>query len=253
MRSISSVLAQGVGAAGLDLHPVAQDRHPVGERPHLLEPVGHEDHAGPLGGDRAHRREQPLDAVARQVGRRLVEHQHAAVDALQPVEGPHDGEERPLDLAQRPHLGVRPDVAEAKWPQRLPHQPPLVPPRDPPQRAGLVVADAQVLEHAHLGHQPEVLVHERDAEQVRRAGVERQRHRLAGHLQGRAVVGRVVAGQDLDEGRLARAVLAEQAVHLPGQDVEVDVRQDGPAREGLREAPRRQGRCLLPLGLAHLT
>ena len=50
------------------------------------------------------------------------------------------------------------------------------------------------------------------------------------------LVGLVRTGEDLDQGRLAGAVLAEQAVHLAGADVEVDAVEGADARELLDDA-----------------
>ena len=49
-------------------------------------------------------------------------------------------------------------------------------------------------------------------------------------------IGRDGAGDDLDEGRLARAVLADQRVHLAGAQVERDALQRADAGERLRDA-----------------
>ena len=49
----------------------------------------------------------------------------------------------------------------------------------------------------------------------------------------RALVGLVGAGEHLDQGGLAGAVLAEQAVHLAGADVEVDAVEGPDAGERL--------------------
>ncbi len=57
-----------------------------------------------------------------------------------------------------------------------------------------------------------------------------------------AGVGLVGAGQHLDQGGLAGAVLAEQAVHLAGRDVEVDAVQRADAGELLDDAPHREQR-----------
>ena len=234
------VLAQRRRGGGLHVRPVAQDRDPVGERADLLQPVRDEEHADALGRDRADGGEEPLHAVAWKVRRGLVQDEHAALLALQPVERAHDRDQRALDLAQRAHLGLRLDVAEPERPQRLAHALALAPPGDAPAHARLEVADAQVLEHGHLRHEPEVLVDEREPEQMRLPWVERQRDRRTGDRQARAVVGRVVAREDLDERRLARAVLPQQAVHLTRQDVQVEALQDGLPRERLREVPRGQ-------------
>ena len=64
-----------------------------------------------------------------------------------------------------------------------------------------------------------------------------------------ALVGRVRPGQHLDQGGLAGAVLAEQAVHLAGADVEVDAVERAHAGENLDDAAhlqQRGGGCGLP-------
>ena len=58
----------------------------------------------------------------------------------------------------------------------------------------------------------------------------RQRDRLAGELDG-AAIRRLGAGEDLEQRRLAGAVLAEQRVDLSGSDLEVDVLERLDARE----------------------
>jgi hypothetical protein len=55
-----------------------------------------------------------------------------------------------------------------------------------------------------------------------------------------SLVGLVGAGQHLDERRLARTVLAEQAVHLARAHVEVDTVQRAHAGERLDDAVHRQ-------------
>jgi hypothetical protein len=58
----------------------------------------------------------------------------------------------------------------------------------------------------------------------------------------RAGVGLERPGEHLDQGRLPGAVLAEQAVHLTGADVEVDTVQRAHARERLRDPVHLQQR-----------
>ena len=67
-----------------------------------------------------------------------------------------------------------------------------------------------------------------------------------------AAVGGVHAGDDLDQRRLAGAVLAEERVHLAGEDVEVDVLEHADAGEGLRDAGERDegGHLAAPAGRA---
>jgi hypothetical protein len=129
-------------------------------------------------------------------------------------------------------------VPDAELSQRLADELTLAPPVDPPAEPRLIAPDAEVLEHRHLRDEPEVLVDEGETQQVRLAGVERERDGLVRDLERSAVVGRVIAGQDLDEGRLARAVLAEEAVHLAGPNVQIEIAQDGLPGKGLREVAR---------------
>ena len=83
-----------------------------------------------------------------------------------------------------------------------------------------LVAEEDVLGDVEVRHQVELLVDRRDAvlDRLRRR---RERRLLAVPDEG-ALVGLVEAGEHLDQRRLAGAVLAEQAVHLAGPDVEVD-------------------------------
>ena len=55
-----------------------------------------------------------------------------------------------------------------------------------------------------------------------------------------AGVGLVHARDDLHEGRLAGAVLADEAVHLASTHIHVDAGQHGDAEEALRDAARAQ-------------
>ena len=69
----------------------------------------------------------------------------------------------------------------------------------------------------------------------------RQRDRLA-LPQDLALVGLVAGREHLDQRRLAGAVLAEQAVHLAGADVELDAAQGEDAGEALDDAAHLQQR-----------
>ena len=54
-------------------------------------------------------------------------------------------------------------------------------------------------------------------------------------MPGLAGVGLVVAGEDLDQGRLTRAVLTDQRVHFTRSEIDADVVQGDLPREGLRQ------------------
>ena len=93
--------------------------------------------------------------------------------------------------------------------------------------------EAQVLEHRQRRHEAEVLVHEGHAEPAVVAGLERQGDGFAVEAHLATLVGRVEAGEDLDERRLAGAVLAEKPVNLSRHHVEAHVAQRAGAAEGL--------------------
>ena len=102
-----------------------------------------------------------------------------------------------------------------------------------------MVAEHDVLGHGEGLDEPEVLVHHRDA------GVERVPRRV--ELDGPAVeldlafVGAIEPGQDLRERRLARAVLAEQSVHLALSGLEVDAVVGHDAGKALRDPAHPDG------------
>ena len=71
---------------------------------------------------------------------------------------------------------------------------------------------------------------------LRRTDIER----IAAEVSSRARVGFVIAGKNLDQGRLARAVLSQQRVHFAAAQLKVDVVQSSLALEGLRETLQSQ-------------
>ena len=97
-----------------------------------------------------------------------------------------------------------------------------------------LVAEEDVLGDRETVDDIELLVHRRDAELDRGFG-SRDLDRLA-EPRDLALVGAVHAREHLDQRRLARAVLAEDAVHLAGQDLQVDAAQGMHAGERLRDA-----------------
>ena len=97
-----------------------------------------------------------------------------------------------------------------------------------------LVAEEDVLGDRQAVDDVELLVHGRDAEFDRRLG--RGDLDLLAEPGDLALIRAMDAGEHLDQGRLARAVLSEDAVHLAGEDVQVDSAQRLHAREGLRHA-----------------
>jgi hypothetical protein len=103
-----------------------------------------------------------------------------------------------------------------------------------------VIAEDDVLRDRERLDEPEVLVHHRDAG-GQRVAWRGEVHGLAPQLD-RAGIGLVQAGQDVREGALARAVLAEQRVHLADRRVEVDGVVGQHAGKALRDAAHRHRR-----------
>ena len=101
--------------------------------------------------------------------------------------------------------------------------------------------EEHVVVHAQLVDQGQVLVDGVDPE---RAGmVDRLEHDLLAVDEDAAGVGLVEAADDLDQGRLAGAVVADEAEHLAPAQAQVDVGQGGDPAEAL-------GHVLDPEGLA---
>ncbi len=96
------------------------------------------------------------------------------------------------------------------------------------------VAEEDVLGDRQAVDDVELLVHGRDAELDGRLG--RGNLDLLAEPGDLALIGAMDAGEHLDQSRLACAVLPEDAVHLAGENVQVDSAQRLHACEGLRHA-----------------
>ena len=95
----------------------------------------------------------------------------------------------------------------------------------------LLAAEEHVLHDVEVVAQREVLVHDLDAE-ARRIARGVQGDRLAVEADVALVVG-LHAGETLDEGRLAGAVVADEGGDLAGVGLEVDALQDADRAEAL--------------------
>ena len=210
--------------------PRPQNGDAIRDRLHLVQLVRDEDDRPPFGGDLAQRDEERVGLVRREHRGRLVEDEDARllVERLQDLD--------PLLLADRelPDAGVRVD-ADAVALAELAHLG-LDGARVDPEVAAhaATVAEHQVLGHGEARDEPELLVDHPDP------GVDRVARRREVDLlaveRDRALVRAVEAGEDVREGRLPRAVLAEQRVHFAGRGLEVDVVVRDDAREPLRDA-----------------
>ena len=117
--------------------------------------------------------------------------------------------------------------------------------------AARLAAEQDVLGHGQVREEVDLLVHRGDAGGLRLGGAA-ERDLLA-RERDRAGVDAVHAGQGLDEGRLARAVLAHERVHLAGEHAEVDAVERLHAREADRDAAHLDDRRGAACGSAGVT
>ena len=191
----------------LDLLASPENGHPVGDLEHLVQLVADEDDGHALAGERAQDPEELQRLLRGEHCRRLVENQDlgAAVESLQDLD--------PLLLADADvlHAGVRVDGELER----------LGDPLDALLRGGLVEQDLlagrldpehDVLRDRHHRDEHEVLVDHADS-QVDRIARRPHRNRLPLDPE-LALVRLVETVEDVHQRRLARAVLAEQGVHL---------------------------------------
>ncbi len=202
----------GDRAAG-DHAPGAHHGEALADVEHLAHLVADEQHRDAARLDVAHHAEQGGDLASGQGGGRLVHDQQARVGRQRPG----DGDQLPSGGGQAVGGGIEIEM----------HAEPLhrglrmrahAPPADDPAPVAQLVADRQVLGDGQVPEQREVLIDHLHPEPDRVA----RRH--AGDLgavdQDGAAIDRVDPGNHLDQRRLARAVLAGEAVDLAGCDAE---------------------------------
>src|SRR5829696_2503585 len=164
-------------------------------------------------------------------GRRLVQDQHLGTEADRPPGVAHPDPHLVQLVPADPVGGLDVEAAE----------------RSPAGRR--LRAEEEVAGDAHQRDHRQILVDRRDA------GGERLAWRAEVHLipfdQVAAFAGRVDAGKDLDQRRLAGSVVAEQAHHLPGVDAHRDVFQCDDAAEVARDVLNLEERR--PVGRRGLT
>jgi len=162
---------------------------------------------------------------------RLVEHEHVGVarqglDDLDPLLNAH---------RQIFDLGVGVDV-EAEAARNLAHELARGIEVEQPACLGLLVPEHDVLGDGEHGDEHEVLVHHADAGVHRVAWAGELLHDVVEH--DLALVGLVETVENVHERRLARAVLAQQAVDLTGFDNEIDMVVGHECAEALRDAAK---------------
>ena len=175
--------------------------------------MGDVDDADSAPAQASERFEQAFDVGLGQRGGRFVEHENVRLDG----ERPADGDERALGGRERRDRRVRIDIA-ADHRKRVRGGLANPPPGDQAKRRARIAGlDRDILADRHPFDEAEILMNERDRQPICRGthgpSVERDLAR----------VGFVNARQNLDQGRLAGAVLAEQRVNLAAIEIEVDV------------------------------
>ena len=197
-------------------------------REHLVEPMRHEEDAQALGTQAAQELEEPFRLEAAEAGRGLVEDEDAG--AL--VERPGDLHELLLRGREPVHGAVQVD-ADAQGGDGLGGLAAHLALVQPPAAAQLP-AQEHVLDDREVRSQAELLPDDGDALGTH-PGDGRLAAQLAVDVQAAALVGQS-PGDDLDERRLARAVLAHERVHLAREELQRRVGQeqhvraaDGPA------------------------
>ena len=187
---------------------VAQHRVAVADPEHLLQPVGDEDDRQAFGLQRAHDADEIRDLGLAQSRGRLVHddeprlHRQRAGDLDQLLLG----DRKVAHLRHR--IALEADALGDRL-RLLGHAPPAH-----EQPRARLAADEHVLGDRHVGSEGEFLVDRDDASALGVVG-RRKSDRLPEQLD-LAGIGALRAGQDLQQRRLAGAVLAEQRVDLAG-------------------------------------
>src|SRR5574337_1574833 len=219
----------GVGdMAGADIMAIAHDGEAVADAEHLFEPVRDEDDRQALGLEPADDAGEIGDLGLAQGGGRLVHddeprlHRKRAGNLDELLLG--DGE-----IAHQRHRVALQADALAKRARLLGEAAPAH-----KQPGARLAADEHVLGDRHVGGEGELLVNSRDAGALRL--VRRLELNLFAEELDRSLIGRLGAGEDLEQRRFARAVLAEQRVNFGRPDFKMRVLERPHAGEAIAEA-----------------
>ena len=231
---------------------VAQHDEAVGHLRHLLDEVRDVHDCEALLLEPANQLEQLLYVVVREAARRLVEHEHAATEC-QRARDFHELLRRRRQLADRRVEG------NIRVPELLERRPRRAADRiavndaeraQHPLPRGLD-AERDVVHHAQVRRERQLLINHRHAGLARLARISRRvRRAVQRHRSG---IGNDGAGKNRHQRALARAVLPDERAHFPAAHSEVDtVERDGAAERlahaahfelcaCLAEAARRRG------------
>jgi hypothetical protein len=207
---------------------VLHHRHGVGDPQDLAEPVRDEEHGDAAGAEAIDSLEHSLHlGVGEGDGGLVHDHESGVARA-----GAGDAHHPALGDAERCHRGGGIDVDEVTQHGRRSRAGSAL--RHERAAAREAAAEEHVLGDAQPGDEGDVLVDEVQAEGIG-LGLVAERH-LGAVDEDRARVALLCAGEDLDERRLARTVLADEPVHLPRLDGERRVVEGAHARELLAQA-----------------
>ena len=202
------------------------------QREDLLEVVADEEDRGALTGDEADHVVEGGQRLVRDRSGGLVEDDDPAA-RLALLEGAGDGDSDAFARGERRHHRLRVD-RDAEELEGATHCRAVRGTVDPTgQPADGVEADADVLTDTEVRHESEVLVHEGQALSVQSTGVDGRSEMSAVDEDLAPRVGAVDAADELDQGRLAGAVLSDQGVDLAAFEREVGVVEHRDARERL--------------------
>ena len=212
-------LANALRREDADKLAVSQHGDARGDFEHLRQPMADEDNGDPLQGKSADDVEKPLGFRPGERGSRLVHEDHASV-VDQRAGYRHD-----LPLRNRKRAEPRIDVNVGSEPrQDVTGGSPYGLVIDETRCVAEHGLDADILSDGHLGEEGKILPDDLNAgcaRHCRRHGADE----VTGNGEMSAGRGLIDAGDDFDQRALAAAVLASDALHLAGQDLEADAVQ----------------------------
>ena len=215
---------------------ITQHRDAVAQRIHLVQKVGDKQNRHALVAQLAQHPIKTLHFLVVQARCGFVQYQHLGRDAQAAGDG-HHLLHRHRVAGQRlgdVNVQVQPGQQRAGF---AVHAGPI----DSPQTCrtlARVATGKNILGHRQVGAEVDLLVHRTDAQALRVQG--------GGGTDGLAIqahftlVGRVDAGQNLDKGGLARAVLAHEGMHFARKQAQVHAREGPHGTELLGHAGKLQ-------------